>query len=90
MYTTAKLNLHKYHLYIVIIYKSYKSIYRSFHVLNCRLQLRTTAPRQYSAPNKFSFENLKKHATFETSRMRDKLIVNTNNRNLLNYEICNI
>ena len=38
-----------------------KSIYRSFHIFNCRQLFRTIGPHQYSALNKKFFENLTNH-----------------------------
>ena len=36
----------------IYIVNSFKSIYRSFHIFNCRQLFRTSGPHQYSALNK--------------------------------------
>jgi len=49
-----------------IILNSFKSIYRSFHIFNCRQLFRTSGPHQYSALNKkFHFRLLYANRTVE-------------------------
>ena len=45
-------------IYIFFYCKSSMSIYRCFHILNCRQLFRTCSPHQYSALNKKFFEKL--------------------------------
>ena len=49
------------------ISNSFKSIYCSFHIFNCRQLFRTSGPHQYSALYKKSLKNWRIAAAYETS-----------------------